>query len=135
MAYLEHDGRTRRRIADTLVLAAVAIHHYSLRGFTEWLAKRVGSFDGDRGGMHHARAAALLGATSVRVEILRHVRLPPPVGTYFDGTCPDWRGQWNGDTSSKQAPLITQIFVGFREISADGGTEWEGSAWGERRIA
>ncbi len=60
MAYLEHDGRTRRRIADTLILAAVAIHHYGFGGFTEWLAKRVSSFDGDRGGMHHPRAATLL---------------------------------------------------------------------------
>src|SRR5579864_5192516 len=106
MAHLEHDGRTRSRIADTLVLAAVAIHHYGFGGFAEWLAERVGSFDGDRGGMHHARAATLLGATPVRVEILRHVRLQPPAGTYFDGTRPFIRGQWNGDTSSKQVPFL-----------------------------
>src|ERR1700758_2341919 len=35
MAHLEHDGRTRSRIANALILAAVAIHHHSFGGFAE----------------------------------------------------------------------------------------------------
>jgi len=65
VANFQHDGGIRRRITDALILAAVAIGHHCLRCFPEQLAERVGSPDGDRGGMLYPRAAALLCATPV----------------------------------------------------------------------